>query len=134
MKKLRVPGKFSNHSLRSTLATRLYAQGLDEQCIQEITGHKSIAVRKYKKTSAQQQFEVSNLLYGNHSKKPKVETVGSKPEQSVPFTVEKAQVNVTPSEIVVKPVINIKACNLIKTGSVLKLPNITVQLCVNIEQ
>ena len=45
------PGFYSNHSLRSTSATRMYHCNVDEQLIQEITGHRSLAVRSYKRTS-----------------------------------------------------------------------------------
>ena len=41
-------GKFTNHSLHSTLATRMYDTGVDEQTICEFTGHRSNAVRSYK--------------------------------------------------------------------------------------
>ncbi len=41
-------GKYSNHSLRVSAATQMYEQGIDEQTIKEITGHKSDSVRSYK--------------------------------------------------------------------------------------
>lgn len=44
-------GNFTNHSLRSTAATRMYSQGIDEQVIKEVTGHHSDAVRAYKQMS-----------------------------------------------------------------------------------
>ncbi len=46
-------GKFLNHSLRATTATRLYQGGVDEQTIKEVTGHKSDAVRMYKHSNTQ---------------------------------------------------------------------------------
>ena len=45
-----LPGRYTNHSLRATAATRLYHNNFDEQVIQEITGHRSLAVRSYKRT------------------------------------------------------------------------------------
>ena len=39
-----IDGYFSNHSLHSTAATRLYQGGVEEQLITEITGHRSLAV------------------------------------------------------------------------------------------
>ncbi len=42
-------GKFSNHSLRATCATRMFAAGIDEQVIKSFTGHQSEAVRDYKR-------------------------------------------------------------------------------------
>ena len=57
-------GKFSNHSLRATAASRLYNANVDEQLISEVTGHRSNAVRSYKRTSNDQLKSVSNILYG----------------------------------------------------------------------
>ncbi len=48
-------GHFSNHSLRASAATRMYEQGVDEQTIKHITGHKSDAIQSYKHVN-------SNLL------------------------------------------------------------------------
>ena len=47
-------GYYTNHSLRSTAATRMYRNDVEEQLIQEITGHRSLAVRSYKRTSDSQ--------------------------------------------------------------------------------
>ena len=44
-----IPGFFSNYSLRSTSATVMYQGNIDEQVIQEVTGHRSLAVHSYKK-------------------------------------------------------------------------------------
>lgn len=41
-------GKYTNHSLRSTSATRMYDAGIDEQTICQFTGHRSNAVHLYK--------------------------------------------------------------------------------------
>ena len=58
-------GKHTNHSCRASTATRMYEQGADEQLICEKTGHKSVAVRSYKRTSSHQLKEVTDMLYGN---------------------------------------------------------------------
>ena len=58
-----IPGFYSNHSLRATAATRLYRNNIDEQLIQEITGHRSLAVRSYKKTSDHQRRIASKCLF-----------------------------------------------------------------------
>ncbi|XP_062611438.1 uncharacterized protein LOC134273266 [Saccostrea cucullata] len=47
-------GNFSNHSGKRTCATSLYNSGVDKQLIMERTGHRSDAVRKYKRTSTTQ--------------------------------------------------------------------------------
>ncbi len=51
MKDAGIEGRFTNHSLRATTATRMYDKGIDEQLIKEVTGHKSDAVQIYKHTS-----------------------------------------------------------------------------------
>ena len=58
-----LPGFYTNHSLRSTAATKLYQTNIDEQIIQEITGHCSLAVRAYKRTSDKQRKFASNCLF-----------------------------------------------------------------------
>ena len=58
-----LPGYYSNHSLRSTAATKLYQNAIDEQIIQEITGHRSLAVRSYKRTSDKQRKMASKCLF-----------------------------------------------------------------------
>ena len=90
-----IEGKVTNHSLRATAASRMYNENLDEQLICEVTGHRSNAVRSYKRTSDNQLKSISNVLYGQsddkmsvdtepvQKKKPKVEivndTTGNKP-------------------------------------------------------
>lgn len=66
MKEAGIIGKFTLHSLRATCATRLYERGVDEQVIQEVTGHSSLAVRGYKRTSDQMKANVSSILQGNN--------------------------------------------------------------------
>ena len=62
-KKAGLPGFYSNHSLRSTAASGLYRSNIDEQIIQEITQHRSLAVRSYKRTSDSQHRYASNCLF-----------------------------------------------------------------------
>lgn len=58
-----IQGFKTNHSLRATAATRLYASGVDEQLVMERTGHRSIeGIRSYKRTSNEQQEAVSDIL------------------------------------------------------------------------
>lgn len=74
-----ISGKVTNHSLRATCASRLYQESVDEQLICEKTGHRSNAVRSYKRTSEDQMRQMSNIVYGN--KKPKLAPcTESKPE------------------------------------------------------
>ncbi len=44
-------GKFTNHSLRVSAATRMFNEGIEEQVVKEKTGHHSDAVRAYKRTA-----------------------------------------------------------------------------------
>ena len=56
-------GFYTNHSLRSTAATRMYQSNVSEQVIQEITGHRSLAVCGYKRTSDSQKKEASACIF-----------------------------------------------------------------------
>lgn len=55
-------GFFSNHSLRSTAATRLFAANVDEQLIKLKTGHTSDAVRSYKRVSENQLSAMTDVI------------------------------------------------------------------------
>ena len=71
-----VQGYKTNHSLRVTNATRLYASGMDEQLVMERTGHRSLeGVRTYKRTSEEQQVSLSDVL--NRAKKPRTPALQS---------------------------------------------------------
>ena len=58
-----LPGHYTNHSLHSTVATKLYQNNLDEQLIMEIIGHRSLAMRTYKRTSQRQRKMASKCLF-----------------------------------------------------------------------
>ena len=68
-------GYFTNHSLRSTAATRMYTCGLDEQLIAEKTGHRSNSVRSYKRTSNEQQKEISSVICGQKKRKIEMDSL-----------------------------------------------------------
>ena len=82
-------GNFRNHSLRSTCCTRLYDARKDKQLIKEISGHRSNAVRNYKKTSDSLRREVSVCLQGK-SKFPTstVSVPSPKIEVAAPCVIE----------------------------------------------
>ncbi|CAG2195298.1 unnamed protein product [Mytilus edulis] len=61
----------SNHSLRATAATRLYECGVDEQIISEVTGHRSDAVREYKRTSETMRRDACGIIRGDVPKNKK---------------------------------------------------------------
>ena len=60
-----------------TTATRLFNEKVDEQLVMERTGHRSTAVRAYKRTSAKLQQEISNIL---QPPMPKQDVKASEPE------------------------------------------------------
>ena len=62
-KTAKLPGFYSNHSLRSTACTKMYQSDISEQVIQEISGHRSVAVRSYKRTSQSQRKEASKIIF-----------------------------------------------------------------------
>ena len=78
-------GYYTNHSLRATAATRMYDEGMDEQLISEKTGHSSTAVRSYKRTSDQQQKEVSNVVQCSKRFKASTSSTG---KQNMEFNFE----------------------------------------------
>lgn len=57
-------GYRTNHSLRASAATRLYDQHVDEQLITEVTGHRSNAVRNYKRSSENLKRHVNSIVQG----------------------------------------------------------------------
>lgn len=55
-------GYFTNHSLRATAAKRLYSTGTDEQLISAKTGHRSLALSGYNRTTDEQLKTVDSIL------------------------------------------------------------------------
>ena len=62
--KSKLPGFYTNHSLRSSAATSLYRGNIDEQLIQEITGHRSLAVHSYKRICSSHRKLASYIIFG----------------------------------------------------------------------
>lgn len=60
-------GFFSNHSLRASCATRLFNAGVDEQLIARQTGHRSSAIRAYKRPTPHLERTVSSAIQGSKS-------------------------------------------------------------------
>lgn len=56
-------GNFTNHSGKVTCATRLFEANVDEQLIRRQTGHRSTAVRCYKRPTTDHDVMVSNILH-----------------------------------------------------------------------
>ena len=57
-------GYRTNHSLRASAVTRMFDAEVDEQLICEVTGHRSSAVRSYKRTNTAKQRKVSAIVQG----------------------------------------------------------------------
>ena len=55
-------GNYTNHSGKVTCATELFAKNVDEQLIMRQTGHRSNAVRLYKRPTAEHEQMVSSIL------------------------------------------------------------------------
>lgn len=64
---LGLEGKITNHSCRATSATRMFQNNVEEQLVMERTGHRSNAVRSYKRTSDKQLRNISRILYGQEN-------------------------------------------------------------------
>ena len=76
-------GKFTNHSLRATCATRMYDRNIPEQIIKETTGHRSECVRGYKRTSDELKEVASNALsegIGEFGPAPKIRKIEVGPD------------------------------------------------------
>ena len=58
-----LPGYYTKHSLRASSASRMYYNNIEEQVIQEITGHRSLSVRSYKHTRDSQRKLASNSIF-----------------------------------------------------------------------
>ena len=58
-----IPGYFTNHSLRASSCTRMYGNNVEEQVIQEISGHRILAVRSYKRTGEHQKRNASRCIF-----------------------------------------------------------------------
>ncbi len=71
MTRASIPGRFTNHSLRVTAATRMFNAGVEEQVIKERTGHKSDAVHAYKCTSDTVLEQAERAAIGEKPKVPK---------------------------------------------------------------
>ncbi len=65
-------GRFTNHSLCVSAATRMFQSGIEEQIVKEKTGHRSEAVQAYKRTNESLLVNAESAAIG--SKVAKMET------------------------------------------------------------
>ena len=68
MENAKISGRYTNHSLRRTAATRLLQAKVEEKIVKEITGHKSDCVRMYQHTSDNLKRDACMSLYGLNPK------------------------------------------------------------------
>ena len=98
----------SNHSGKVTCCTRLYEKGFDEQSIAGRSGHRSDAIRVYKRPSHQLLKEVSNAL-----QPPRPQPI----EPTVPITpppkLHKEETETKPKENPVKEEKNVEEKNVL---------------------
>ena len=80
-------GKFTNHSLRRTAATRMFHAKIEEKIVKEITGHSSDCVRMYMKTCDALKRDASLAIYGKSSRRLVTCTVSKPGEVEVPANV-----------------------------------------------
>ena len=59
-------GYQNNHSLRTSAASLLYQKGVEEQLIQEQTGHRLNAVRGYRRSTDAMKRKISDIISGDN--------------------------------------------------------------------
>ncbi len=117
-KQVNLQGQFTNHSLRATAATRMYQAGINEQTIMEYTGHKSEAVRSYKKPSRSIMKNANRAVSGD-SPQPILWPVVPEPK---PFDIDDVVIDksvipvMTPEESVHRKSHQPRLCNLVHGG------------------
>ena len=67
--------------MRVTAATRLYEVRIDEQLISEKTGHRSSAIRSYKRTNDTQFQDISKFIHDNGKRSDIQNAEEKKPEK-----------------------------------------------------
>ena len=61
--------KYTNHSLRATAATRMFAGSVPEKLVAEKTGHRSLkALRSYERTDTRMQMAIDAVISNTSNK------------------------------------------------------------------
>ena len=63
-------GYRTNHSIRASAATCLFQAGVDEQIICDVTGHRSNAVRRYRRPTSEMRENVSSASRQGSASRP----------------------------------------------------------------
>lgn len=90
-----LPGYRTNHSLRASAATRMFDQQVDEQLICEITGHRSNAVRNYKRTSETLKRKVNAVVQGTSTNDDDSKSPSKKVTRTLNSTIDDGDRNIT---------------------------------------
>ena len=85
--------KYTNHSLRATAATRMFAGLVPEKLVAEKTGHRSLkALRSYERTDTRMQMAIDAVI-SNTTNKFAVQESQSEPELMKSVSDEVSNVN-----------------------------------------
>ncbi len=60
-----ISGRYTNHSLRVSAATRMFQSRIEEQIVKEKTGHRSEAVHAYKRTNESLLVDAEEAVIGS---------------------------------------------------------------------
>ena len=90
-----LPGYRTNHSLRASAATRMFDQQVDEQLICEVTGHRSNAVRNYKRTSETLKRKVNAVVQGTSTNDDDSKSPSKKVTRTLNSTIDDGDRNIT---------------------------------------
>ena len=113
-KHAKIDGKFSNHSLRATSASRMYQQRVDEQVIKEITGHKSDCVRVYKRTNENLLKNASKCISGEDLQKDVKKHEKDTNVETEKFEVGKVEKKQSKKKDISGDIGGLSACQIIK--------------------
>ena len=101
-----ITGYKTNHSLRTTTATRLFQAGVDEQLIMERTGHRSLdGVRSYKRTSQEQRQALSDIVNLTTPQPKKLKMMSPHNPEAATCSQNTQQMGLAPAQI------SLQSCN-----------------------
>ena len=90
-----IVGRFTNHSLRATCATRMFENSVPEQIIKETTGHRLDCVQSYKRTSDRLKQKASETL----SRAPMLSTINESDSDSPVIPTIEPEVETKPFQL-----------------------------------
>ena len=133
-----IDGKFSNHSLRVTCASRMYENDVPEQIIKEVTGHHSDCVRVYKRTSDKMREHASLMVSKGESepKKAKADLAEAKTEEHDKGTLSVKQMieNLNKTKAGIRCKKFMQACSHLSLKRLRSKGKVTIDLNANIKK